>query len=43
MLGMQVPPEQDRAFRKVQRALQDEFTFEELDGAERRVFDMFIK
>lgn len=43
MLGMQVPPEQDRAFRKVQRALQDEFTFEELGGEERRVFNMFIK
>lgn len=42
MLGMQVPPEQDRAFRKVQRSLQDEFTFEELDGEERRVFNMFI-
>lgn len=43
MLGMQVPPEQDRAFRKVQRALQDEFSFEELGGEERRVFNMFIK
>lgn len=42
MLGMQVPPSQDRAFRKVQRSLQDEFTFEELDGEERRVFNMFI-
>lgn len=42
MLGMQVPPEQDRAFKKVQRALQDEFSFEELDGEERRVFNMFI-
>jgi threonine dehydratase len=42
MLGMQVPPEQDKTFRKVQRALQDEFSFEELDGEERRVFNMFI-
>jgi threonine dehydratase len=42
MLGMQVPPEQDRAFKKVQKALQDEFSFEELDGEERRVFNMFI-
>lgn len=42
MLGMQVPPAQDAAFRKVQRGLQDEFTFEELGVEERRVFNLFM-
>jgi threonine dehydratase len=43
MLGLQVPPEQDKAWRKVTKVLQDEFTFEELGGEERRVFNMFIQ
>lgn len=43
MLGLQVPPEQDKAFRKATKVLQDEFTFEELSGEERRVFNMFIQ
>lgn len=43
MLGLQVPPDQDKAFRKATKVLQDEFTFEELSGEERRVFNMFIQ
>ncbi|KAF8072663.1 TD1 [Scenedesmus sp. PABB004] len=37
MLGLQVPPEADRAWRRGVKALQDEFTFEELVGDERRI------
>ena len=40
---LQVPPDQDKAFRKSTRELRDEFTFEELDGDARRVFNMFIQ
>jgi len=43
LLGVQVPPDQDKAFRKSTRELRDEFTFEELDGDARRVFNMFIQ
>eukprot|EP00882_Tetradesmus_deserticola_P010527 GHRQ01011120.1.p2 GENE.GHRQ01011120.1~~GHRQ01011120.1.p2 ORF type:complete len:121 (+),score=37.26 GHRQ01011120.1:73-435(+) len=43
MLGLQVPPEQGKAWRKATKSLQDEFTFEELAGEERRVFNMFIQ
>jgi hypothetical protein len=41
--ALQVPPQQDSAWRKVIKALQDEFTFEELGAEERRVFDKFIQ
>lgn len=43
MLGLQVAPEQSKAFKKATKVLQDEFTFEELSGEERRVFNMFIQ
>jgi hypothetical protein len=39
----QVPPEEDKVFRRAARELKDEFTFEELDGEARRVFNMFIQ
>ena len=43
LLGVQVPPDQDGAFKKMRRALlRDEFAFAELAPDERRVFDMFI-
>jgi threonine dehydratase len=43
MLGLQVAPDTDKAFKKVLKSLQDEFTFEELGGEERKVFNMFIQ
>lgn len=42
MFGLQVPPQQGAAFEAVQQELADEFTFEELGGEERRVFDIFL-
>jgi hypothetical protein len=43
LAALQVPPEDARDFRRAQRQLADEFTFEELSGEARRVFDMFIQ
>lgn len=44
LLGLQVPPEQERMLMKAGRRLEnDEFSFEELTDEERRVFNMFIQ
>ena len=42
LIGMQVPPETEEAFKAAQRALGDEFDFTELDDNARQMFDMFI-
>ncbi|KAI8464153.1 MAG: threonine dehydratase I [Monoraphidium minutum] len=43
LLGIQVPPEAASDFRRAQRKLREEFTFEEIEGRARDVFNMFIQ
>lgn len=43
LLGIQVPPEAERDFKRSQRKLREDFTFEEIDGQAREVFNMFIQ
>lgn len=42
LVGIQVPPETEKAFKAAQNALGDEFDFTELDDKARQMFDMFI-
>jgi hypothetical protein len=39
----QVPPEAEADFKRAQRQLRQEFTFEEIEGQAREVFNMFIQ
>ena len=39
---MQVPPESAQLFQEAQAALGEDYTFAELAGDARQVFDMFI-
>lgn len=39
----QIRPEEEREWKRVQRSLADEFTFSELGGEARQVFNMFIQ
>lgn len=43
LLGIQVPPDAEADFRRAQRQLRQEFTFEEISGQAREVFNMFIQ
>ncbi|KIZ01900.1 threonine dehydratase [Monoraphidium neglectum] len=43
LLGIQVPPEAASDFKRAQRKLREEFTFEEIEGQAREVFNMFIQ
>lgn len=43
LLGIQVPPEAEAEFKRAQRKLRQEFTFEEVEGRAREVFNMFIQ
>jgi threonine dehydratase len=43
LLGLQIPPWQETAFAQSTEKLSDEFTFTELGGEARKVFDMFIQ
>jgi hypothetical protein len=38
-----VPPEAASDFKRAQRKLREEFTFEEIEGQAREVFNMFIQ
>ncbi len=42
LVGVQVPPASEAAFAAAQAALASEYTFAELSGESRRVFDMFL-
>jgi hypothetical protein len=42
-LPCQVPPEAEADFKRAQRKLRQEFTFEEVEGRARDVFNMFIQ
>jgi threonine dehydratase len=43
LLGIQVPPDAEAEFKRAQRKLRQEFTFEEIEGEAREVFNMFIQ
>ena len=42
LVGIQIPPASDAAFAAAQLDLAGDYTFSELDGESRRVFDMFL-
>ena len=42
LIGMQLPPETDGAFDEAKAQLADGFTFDELAGEARQVFNMFV-
>ena len=41
--SQKVPPEAAADFKRAQRKLREEFTFEEIEGRAREVFNMFIQ
>ena len=43
LTGFQVPPEAEADFKRAQRKLREDFTFEEVEGRAREVFNMFIQ
>ena len=43
LLGIQVPPDSEADFKKAQRALRRDFSFEELDDEAKSVFAMFLQ
>lgn len=43
LMGLQVPQWQEASFQEAAEKLGDEFSFQELDGEARKVFDMFIQ
>lgn len=42
LIGIQVPPDTEEAFKDAQKALGDGFNFSELEDNARHMFDMFI-
>ena len=43
LLGLQLPPSERAAFTKATAALGEEFSFSELSGAAKGIFEMFIQ